>query len=69
LHVDAANAARAAPGDAPQQYLARGITADNDENLTFTAAVTGSYYLVVKMYRDGGAAQVGNLYDLVVGVQ
>jgi hypothetical protein len=52
-----------------QQYLARGITADNDENLTFTAAVTGSYYLVVKMYRDGGAAQVGNLYDLVVGVQ
>jgi hypothetical protein len=49
-------------------FLVRGITADNDENLTFTASSTGSYYLVVKMYQDGGGARIGNVYDLVTEI-
>jgi hypothetical protein len=48
--------------------LARGVTADNDEQLSWTTGSTTSVWLVVRMYRDQGASRVGNRYDLAVDV-
>jgi hypothetical protein len=47
--------------------VASGSSADDDESVTYTAAVAGTYYIRVYLFADAGTTP-GNVYDMDIGV-